>query len=208
MRHSIYLYVFDSMSDWEIGYLTAELHSGRYFKKGLEPFNVVTVALEKKPIKTMGGLTIMPDEQLSACDPENMAALILPGGETWMKTVHEPIYCWVQHALEQGKVVGAICGATMGLAQAGFLETYEHTSNDLEYLKMVCPAYQGQLLYKMSPAVTDRKLITASGIAPLDFSAAVIDALGVFSKETLEAWYALNKTQNPQYFYELMQAIS
>jgi hypothetical protein len=30
----IYLYVFNTMSDWEIGYLMAELNSGRYFKEG------------------------------------------------------------------------------------------------------------------------------------------------------------------------------
>lgn len=34
MNNTVYLYVFDTMSDWEIGYLTAELNSGRYFKKG------------------------------------------------------------------------------------------------------------------------------------------------------------------------------
>lgn len=29
----VYLYVFNTMSDWEYGYLIAELNSGRYFKK-------------------------------------------------------------------------------------------------------------------------------------------------------------------------------
>lgn len=28
-----FLYVFNTMSDWEYGYLIAELNSGRYFKK-------------------------------------------------------------------------------------------------------------------------------------------------------------------------------
>ena len=31
MNYTVYLYVFDTMSDWEIGYLTAELNSGRYY---------------------------------------------------------------------------------------------------------------------------------------------------------------------------------
>lgn len=30
----VYLYVFDTMADWEIGYLMAELNTGRYFKRG------------------------------------------------------------------------------------------------------------------------------------------------------------------------------
>lgn len=55
MKNTVYLYVFDSMSDWEIGYLTAELNSGRYFRKGLAPVQIVTVGLEKTPVITMGG---------------------------------------------------------------------------------------------------------------------------------------------------------
>lgn len=34
MNSTVYLYVFDTMADWEIGYLTAELNSGRYYKRG------------------------------------------------------------------------------------------------------------------------------------------------------------------------------
>ncbi len=32
--YTIYVYVLDTLADWEIGYVTAELHSGRFFKKG------------------------------------------------------------------------------------------------------------------------------------------------------------------------------
>ncbi|MGX1079590.1 hypothetical protein RKD51_000727 [Bacillus sp. SLBN-57] len=30
---TVYLYAFHTMSDWEYGYLMAELNSGRYFKQ-------------------------------------------------------------------------------------------------------------------------------------------------------------------------------
>jgi hypothetical protein len=30
---TIYIYVLDTLADWEIGYLTSELNSGRFFKK-------------------------------------------------------------------------------------------------------------------------------------------------------------------------------
>lgn len=33
MKSAVYLYVFDTMADWEISYLSAELNSGRYYKK-------------------------------------------------------------------------------------------------------------------------------------------------------------------------------
>lgn len=207
MDNKVYLYVFDTMSDWEIGYLTAELNTGRYFKKGLTPLKIVTVGIENKPVTTMGGLKILPDVKLDECSLESIAALILPGGETWTETMHQPILKMAERCLEEGIVVAAICGATMGLAQAGLLDSRWHTSNDLGYLKMICPTYTGEKYYKMAPAVTDGKLITASGIAPLEFSAQVLKSLDVFSSKTLEAWYHLNKTQEPQYFYELMSSI-
>jgi putative intracellular protease/amidase len=195
------------MADWEIGYLTAELNSGRYYKKGLSPSKIVTVGLEKTPVTTMGGLTILPDINLDECSIESTDALILPGGNTWTETIHQPILKIAERCLEEGIWVAAICGATMGLAQAGLLNSRWHTSNDLEYLKMTCPTYTGEKYYKMESAVTDGKLITASGTAPLEFSVHVLKALGVFSSKTLEAWYSLNKTRASKYYYELMNSI-
>ena len=207
MSKTVYLYVFDTMADWEIGYLTAELNTGRYFQKGLTPAKIVTVGMEQTPVTTMGGLKILPDIKLDACNMESTDALILPGGNGWTEPMHQPILRIAERCLQDGLLVGAICGATMGLAQAGLLNTRWHTSNNLEYMKMVCPNYSGDKYYKMEPAVTDENLITASGIAPLEFSVHVLKALGVFSSETLDAWYRLNKTQESQYFYELMNAV-
>ncbi|WP_025683800.1 type 1 glutamine amidotransferase family protein [Paenibacillus maysiensis] len=207
MNNTVYLYVFDTMADWEIGYLTAELNSGRYYKKGLAPSKIVTVGIEKIPVTTMGGLKILPDIKLDECSLESTDALILPGGDTWTETIHQPILKIVEGCLKEGILVAAICGATMGLAQTGLLNSRWHTSNDLEYLKMICPTYTGEKYYKMESAVTDGKLITASGTAPLEFSVHVLKALGVFSSKTLDAWYGLNKTQDSKYFYELMNSI-
>jgi putative intracellular protease/amidase len=207
MNNTVYLYVFDTMADWEIGYLTAELNSGRYYKKGLAPSKVVTVGIEKTPVTTMGGLKILPDLKLDECSIESTDTLILPGGDTWTETIHQPILKIAQRCLKEGILVAAICGATMGLAQTGLLNSRPHTSNDLEYLKMICPTYTGKEYYKMESVVTDGKLITASGIAPLEFSVHVLKALGVFSSQTLDAWYSLNKTQESKYFYELMNSI-
>ncbi|MGF7047641.1 putative intracellular protease/amidase [Paenibacillus sp. DS2015] len=207
MNNTVYLYVFDTMADWEIGYLTAELNSGRYYKKGLAPSKIVTVGIEKTPITTMGGLKILPDIKLDECSIESTDTLILPGGDTWTETIHQPILKIAQRCLKEGILVAAICGATMGLAQTGLLNSRPHTSNDLEYLKMICPTYTGKEYYKMESVVTDGKLITASGIAPLEFSVHVLKALGVFSSQTLDAWYSLNKTQESKYFYELMNSI-
>ncbi|MFC3747310.1 type 1 glutamine amidotransferase family protein [Paenibacillus sp. GCM10012306] len=207
MNHTVYLYVFDTMADWEIGYLTAELNSGRYYKKEVAPSKIVTVGIEKTPVTTMGGLKILPDIKLDECNIESTDALILPGGDTWTEAIHEPILKVAERCLQEGVLVAGICGATFGLAQAGLLNSRRHTSNDLEFLKMICPTYMGEENYQMESAVTDGNLITASGTAPLEFSVHVMKALGVFSSKTLNAWYSLHKTHESKYFFELMNSI-
>lgn len=203
-NRKVYMYVFDTMSDWEVGYLTAELNTGRYFRKGLKPLKVTTVGIDKNPIMTMGGLKVLPDITIDECNIESKDVLILPGGDTWTSQVHETVLKKTKEALIQGSVVAAICGATLGLAKKGLLDFRNHTSNDLEFLKMVIPSYSGEKYYKMESAVLDENLITASGIAPLEFTIQVLKALDVFKEEALSSWLNLYKTNDSKYFFELM----
>ncbi|ARW39758.1 MULTISPECIES: type 1 glutamine amidotransferase family protein [Bacillus] len=205
---TVYLYVFNTMSDWEYGYLIAELNSGRYFKKDLAPFKVVTVGASKEMITTMGGLNIKPDISLDECTLESKYLLILPGGTTWREEIHQPILKKVGEALKLGTIVAAICGATEGLANIEYLDSRKHTSNNLEYIKMVCPNYKGEKFHEMGPAVSDENLITASGVAPLEFAMEVLKKLDVFAPETLHSWYNLNKTHKSEYFSKLMNSIN
>lgn len=207
MTKNAYLYVFDTMADWEPSFLTAELHSGRYFRKGATGYTVRTVGIAKEPVVTMGGVRIMPDLSLEECTAVDAGVLILPGGDTWLEEIHAPMMEKVKEFLDAGILVAAICGATMGLAKAGLLDSTPHTSNDLGYLKAVIPSYTGEAFYKQQPAVTDGKLITASGIAPIDFAREVLRGLDVFSSRTLEAWYRLYVTHEAKYFYALMESL-
>ncbi|REB07350.1 glutamine amidotransferase [Sporosarcina sp. BI001-red] len=204
----VFLYVFNTMSDWEYGYLIAELNSGRYFKKDLAPLKVITVGANKEIITTMGGLNIKPDISINECVLEGMDLLILPGGNTWGEDIHLPILGRVGDALEIGTIVAAICGATEGLANTGYLDSRKHTSNDLEYIKMVCPNYNGEKFYEMGPVVSGENLVTASGVAPLEFAMEVMKKLDVFTPDTLHSWYNLNKTHKPEYFFQLMNSVS
>lgn len=207
MHKNVYLYVFDTMADWEIGFICAELNSGRYFAKGKPTSKVITISADTAPVTTMGGINILPDLSVSELDVENASLLILPGGDTWSDAVHDPMLAKTEEALQAGVLIGAICGATMGIARIGMLNDTKHTSNDLEYLKMTCPEYTGEALYQQEPAVTSGNLITASGIAPLEFAYQILKAMDVFSVKTLNAWYQLYKTREPKYFHELMSSM-
>ncbi|KOR85739.1 glutamine amidotransferase [Bacillus sp. FJAT-22058] len=204
----VYLYVFNTMSDWEYGYLIAELNSGRYFKKDLAPLKVITVGANKEIITTMGGLSIKPDISLDECNFDSKDLIILPGGNTWGEAIHQSILKKIGGALKLGTIVAAICGATEGLANMGYLDSRKHTSNSLEYIKMVCHNYKGENFYEMEPVVTGENLVTASGVAPLEFAMEVLKKLDVFALDTLHSWYNLNKTHKPEYFFQLMNSIN
>jgi len=201
------LYVFNGMADWEYGYLVPELNTGRYFAARGSRLEVRTLALAPGPVRTMGGLRILPDELLEDFVEEDCAILILPGGDSWLEGEHAPIVEKARGLLDAGIPVAAICGATVALAAASILDGRAHTSNDLGYLKATCPAYRGESSYRYEPAVRDRNLITASGIAPLEFARLVLESLDLFSAEALEGWTGLYRDHEPRYYFQLMGAL-
>jgi putative intracellular protease/amidase len=202
-----YLYVLDTMADWEPGLVIAELNSGNAFRRG-ERVQVRTVALSRDPVTSMGGVTILPDLTVADMQLQEAAVLNLPGGNTWDDPRHAPAIARVEQFLTAEIPVAAICGATVALAAAGILNSRRHTSNDLGYLKQVCPAYTGEALYQQEPAVTDGNLITTTGIAPLEFAYQILKRLGVFAEATLEAWYRLFSTCEARYCYALRQSVA
>ena len=208
MSRTAYLYVCNTMADWETGFLTAEINSGRFFKPGVERVPVVTVSNSRDSITTMGGVKIKPDLTASNLILNKEDILILPGADTWMEEYHSIILQVAGYCLNNNILLAAICGATLALANQGLFAGYHHTSNDLEYLKFTCPGYSSAELYSDKPAVVDRNLITASSVGALEFAREIIKKLNVFDSQTLDAWYNLHKTQKPEYFYELMKSVS
>ena len=66
-----------------------------------------------------------------------------------------------------------------------------HTSNGLEYLKKQVPNYTDAALYADAPAVRDRGLITASGLADVEFAEEIMAELAVLSEEGRAYWTKL-----------------
>jgi putative intracellular protease/amidase len=202
-----YLYVQDTLSDWEAGYAIAELNSGRFFKTKGQRILVKTVGITKDPITTMGGMTITPDATIEEVTADSSAVLIVVGGDTWQNPKHQPIIKKVKELLDAKANVAAICGATTALANAGIFDNRPHTSNTLEYLKMVAPNYKGDAYYEDKKAVIDGNLITANSAGSLLFARYILDALNVFSDEALEAWYNYFDTGEAKYFFALTAAL-
>ena len=204
---TLYLYVLDTLADWEPGILMAELCSGRYLREFGMKYRLVTCGRTPSAIRTMGGLKIVPDMLVSDISPADDDVLLLPGADTWLSSDQKPVLAQVRTFLDHGVLVAATCGATLGLASEGLLDNRPHTSNDCSALSMVCPRYQGRAYYRDEPAVTDDNLITASGLAPVDFAYHVLKRLDVMHPSTLEAWYGLFTTRSPAFYFALMQSL-
>ncbi|MDL2248712.1 DJ-1/PfpI family protein, partial [Tyzzerella sp. OttesenSCG-928-J15] len=145
--YTVYVYVLGTLADWEPGYATAELNSGRFFKKGAQTVSLKTVGYSNESIRTMGSMTVLPDCLIDDIVVDKTSVLLLPGANTWSEPKHGAIIEKASELLSAGATVCAICGATVALANAGLLDKRSHTSNGPGFLDMVSPDYKGKDFY-------------------------------------------------------------
>jgi len=202
---NVHLFVFDSMADWEAAFAIAGINNPQ-FQRTPGRYRVVTVGATTRPITTMGGMRILPEISLSEIDPDQSAMLILPGGDRWESSGNLEAIQVARAFFVEAVPVAAICGATLALARAGMLDDFHHTSNSREYL--AASGYRGGSFYCDAPAVTDEGVITASGIAPVEFAREIFRTLGLYSREALDAWYALYRFGDTSRYSNLLECVS
>jgi putative intracellular protease/amidase len=182
---AIYLLVVPGFADWEPAHAMAELRRNGGYR-------TETVGFSAAPVESMGGLRVQPTQVLDSIRPEDVAVFILPGGDRWEAAPPEPELVTVLRTLDsQGTPLAAICGATVAIARAGLLRGRHHTSNGLAYLREHVADYAEAAHYVDAPAVRDRGLITASGLADVEFAREIMAELGVLSAADRDLWTTL-----------------
>ncbi len=200
----IYIYLFNTLADWEIGHITTGINNPM-MQIDPERYQIKTFSTDGKPITTMGGLKITPDITLDDVTLINAAMLILPGGESWNSDGNHEAIELAKRFQQSNIKIAAICGATLGIAKAGLLDSTKHTSNSKDYIGM--SQYNGGSHYMESLSINDKGIITAPGTAPLEFAKEVFNALNLYKPEVLEAWYKLFKTSSADAFTSLMETM-
>jgi putative intracellular protease/amidase len=203
IQRDVHLLVLDTLSDWEVGYAIAYLN--RPAPGMASSYRVRTVGLDRGPVRTIGGVTIMPELTVADVRAADSALMILPGSDLWGDPRTDPVLDKARELVQAGVPVAAICGATFGLARAGLLDDRRHTSNAPVYLTP--SGYRGAAHYVDAPAVEDRDVITASGTAPVELAQLILARLRVFSPRALEAWFGLYKTGNPACYAAFVEAL-
>jgi putative intracellular protease/amidase len=186
MQKKAYVLVFNGFADWEPAHaLCGIAMSGK--------LEIVTVGFSLEPIRSMGGLKVVPDITLEQVVPSQAAIFILPGGTRWEQGPSPEIIQFL-HKLQVEKVlVAAICGATLEVARAGLMKGVKHSSNALEYLKVQLLDYNDEAFYVNEPSVSDGLLITAGAVYSLEFAREIFRKLETFSEAKIDAWFNLYK---------------
>lgn len=186
MKKKIFIFLFNGYSDWEIAYLSPEI-------KKSEEFDLIYFSKDGNPVSSMGGLCVSPSISLAEIEINDVYMLILPGGTAWDKGENREIDLLVKKLFTEGKTIAAICAATTYLGNQGLLDDLKHTSNALVYLKAFAPEYKGEGNYIDSLAVTGDNIITANGIAPIEFAREIFAKLELYSANENEKWFQLFK---------------
>lgn len=186
MKPKANLLIFDGMADWEAAHALCEINkSGKY--------EVMTVGFSAEPISSMGGLRIVPETTIKDVNPDEACIFIMPGGDMWEQNTNEEITTLLRRLNARQVTIGAICGATLAIARAGLTRERRHTSNAKEYLKAMVPDYEDEDFYADEIAVTDQKIITASGLGSVEFGREVIRALNLYSEADTQVWFEMFK---------------
>jgi putative intracellular protease/amidase len=186
MRLKTCLLVFDGLADWEPALALCEINkSGK--------FDIVTVGFSDRPITTMGGYKVSPDVTLDTINPDEVTVFIMPGGEMWEQGPNEDLIKLLHQFHAKGTIIAAICGATLEIARAGLMQGILHTSNSKDYLKAMLPDYRDDDFYVDKLAITDKNLITASGLGSVEFACEIVRLLNIYTREETQELYEMLK---------------
>lgn len=191
MKKQVIFVILEKYADWEYSFLATALQDR--IKDKTSPYEVKTLSVSRTPIKSIGGFTTIPDYGVQDL-PDDYSGIVLVGGMSWRTDEAKLIAPIVQKAYAEGKVVGAICDATVFLGMNGLLNGKKHTSNTLEDLqKGAKENYTNSENYINEQAVRDSNLITANGSGYMEFTREMLIALDAYPADYIESHYKFFK---------------
>ena len=178
------VFIFDGFADHEISLTTSWLGGNG------SDFAIETFSTEGQMVTSMSGMRVMPHTSLKLVEPEDFDLLLLPGGDSWKDGDNLEIFPLIR-AIIGKKPIAAICGATLALGDLGLLDDIPHTSNFPGFLKHYCPDYTGEHLYQTMPCVNAGSIITANGVAVIEFAYEILRSFRVFDDQKAQEWKEL-----------------
>jgi putative intracellular protease/amidase len=172
-------------ADWEAGSVLALLR--RELKVQIE-----IATPDGAPETSIGGVLAAADYRFDDPVLNDADVFILIGSDAWAEGENKAVSGLLRQAFADGKIVAGICAGTTALAHAGLFDGRKHTSNDREWLAKTVADYAGAEHYVDTPrAVSDGKVVSASGLAPVTFAAAVARIIAPEAEEMIAGYEAM-----------------
>ena len=206
MMKTVLMVLLEQYADWEAAYVSTAIHM-----LGQGDFAVKTVSLSEEAITSIGGIQTVPDYSVETA-PKSYEALLLIGGMRWREESALGVLPLVEHCLQNGTLLAAICDAAGFLSSVGLLDKVRHTGNGLSNLQgWKGTRYRGAANYQAKQAVRDENIITANISATLEFTREILLALRIAEDNVIEDSYSLHKlgyynTSSHNQFAAIMEA--
>lgn len=181
-NRDVLLLLTEEWADWEAAYAIAEINATPQYR-------VVTIAEDKAPKASIGGLKAVVDCSLNEYDDLSKSAMVIvPGGMDWQRREHPEIRAFLQRAVARDLPIAAICDATVFLARSGLLDGVKHCGDEESYFTGLT-GYDGRNHFVEAQVVEDGNFITANETAALEFARAIFHRLAIDEPEEIEGWY-------------------
>lgn len=174
------VFVFNEMTDFEVTFAT-------HLLKTEGGFEIVTLSYDEDVVKGKTGFSYKPTTLISEISSKELDGLIIPGG--FYGDFRESLMGLIKDLNSEEKLLAGICGAgTVALAKANVLENKLYTTpatpwgdKHREVFGGEDPFNRNNFLLKRT--VKDGNIITAQGVAFMDFALEICHLLGIFKTE-------------------------
>lgn len=140
------------------------------------PFDVCTVAEEKKPVRARGGLSVNAAHSFENCPPADI--VLIPGGPgTRRELNNQRMIRWIRDRGRNAHLVLSVCSGALLLAKAGLLDGLTATTHHgaLDELRVINPNIRVDDTKRF---VDNGRVIASGGIsAGIDMSLHVVARL-------------------------------
>jgi transcriptional regulator GlxA family with amidase domain len=138
-------------------------------------FNVYTVGLDSKPVKTQGAVIVQPEFTLENAPAP--AVLVIPGGNMQPVEKNPAVLAWVREKSKDAEIVLSVCTGAFVLAEAGLLDGLKATTHHFGFDRLKRD-YPKVTLVPTERFVDTGKIITAGGVtAGIDAALHVVSRL-------------------------------
>lgn len=165
--------ILDFSGPYEVFSTAARVHARMC--NAATPFRCFLIAAEMRPIRTRGGMKVLPDCVLPPAS--DIDVLIVPGGDVSGVLGKQAVTDWIRMQAKHTMVTASVCTGAFLLAEAGLLDGLGATTHWEDCAEMQ-ERYPAVGVRRDVPWVDCGKVVTSAGIsAGIDMSLHLVERL-------------------------------